>query len=114
MSTAIYTKLDANHPAAFSSTIIGGLLRGQLGFQGLVISDDLGAAQQVASYSVGARAVDFVNAGGDIVLTVVASQAATMTAALVSRADSDPSFKAKVDAAALLVLQEKESLGLLH
>jgi len=37
-----------------------------------------------------------------------------MSAALLSRANSDPSFKAKVDAAALLVLQEKESLGLLH
>ena len=114
MSTAIYTKLDPNHPAAFSSTIIGSLLRGQLGFTGLVISDDLGAAKQVASYSVGDRAVDFVDAGGDIVLTVVASQAATMTAALLARANADPSFKAKVDAAALLVLQEKQALGLLN
>jgi beta-N-acetylhexosaminidase len=114
MSTAVYSKIDPNNPAAFSSTIVTGLLRGQLGFHGIVISDDLGVAAQVASYAVGTRAVDFVAAGGDIVLTVNASQAATMSQALLSRANSDPAFKAKVDAAALLVLQEKERLGLLR
>jgi beta-N-acetylhexosaminidase len=113
MSTAIYSKIDPAHPAAFSSKIIGGLLRAQLGFQGVVISDDLGAAKQVSGYSVGARAVDFIAAGGDIVLTVNASQAATMIAALLARATSDKTFKAQVDAAALIVLQEKAKLGLL-
>ena len=114
MSTAIYARIDPSRPAAFSSTVIGGLLRGQLGFKGIVISDDLGAAAQVAGYSVADRAVDFVDAGGDIVLTVDAGQAATMTQALLNRANSDPAFKAKVDAAALLVLQEKANLGLLR
>lgn len=113
MSTAIYSRIDPGVPAAFSSVIIGGLLRGQLGFQGIVISDDLGAAKQVSGYSVANRAVDFVNAGGDIVLTVDASKVATMVAALLQRANSDSTFKAKVDAAALLVLQEKQRLGLL-
>jgi beta-N-acetylhexosaminidase len=113
MSTAIYTRIDPQHPAAFSPTIVTGMLRGDLGFRGLIISDDLGAARQVSGYSVGARAVDFIAAGGDIVLTVVANQAATMTQALLARAEADPSFKAKVDAAALLVLQEKQRLGLL-
>jgi beta-N-acetylhexosaminidase len=114
MSTAIYARIDSTHPAAFSSTIINGMLRGSLHFNGVVISDDLGAAQQVLGYSVGQRAVDFVAAGGDLVLTVVASQAATMTAALLAKANSDPSFKAKVDAAALVVLKEKQALGLLR
>ncbi|MCW2494801.1 glycoside hydrolase family 3 N-terminal domain-containing protein [Jatrophihabitans sp.] len=113
MSTAIYSRLDPNTPAAFSSTIIGTILRGDLGFTGVIISDDLGNAAQVSGYSVGSRAVDFVQAGGDVVLTVNATQAATMTAALLSRANSDPAFKAKVDAAALVVLQEKQRLGLL-
>jgi len=114
MSTAIYSKIDPGTPAAFSSKIIGSLLRGQMGFSGVVISDDLGAAKQVASYSVGTRAVDFIAAGGDIVLTVNAFQAETMTAALLAKASSDPSFKALVDQAALTVLQEKDALGLLH
>lgn len=114
MSTAIYAKIDPGTPAAFSSAIVTGLLRKQLGFNGVVISDDLGAARQVRGYSVGDRAVDFVAAGGDLVLTVDASQAGTMTAALLAKAASDPAFKAKVDAAALRVLEAKQARGLLN
>lgn len=113
MSTAIYSRIDPGVPAAFSPTIVSGMLRGDLGFGGLVISDDLGGAKQVSGYSVGQRAVKFVAAGGDVVLTVDASQAADMTGALLSRANSDAAFRAKVNAAALRVLQEKQRLGLL-
>jgi beta-N-acetylhexosaminidase len=113
MSTAIYSRIDPGVPAAFSPTIVTGMLRGDLGFRGLVISDDLGGAKQVSGYPVGQRAVRFVAAGGDVVLTVDAGQAAAMTQALLARAARDPAFKAKVDAAALLVLQEKQRLGLL-
>ncbi len=113
MSTAIYSRLDPGVPAAFSAPIITGMLRGDLGFHGLVISDDVGAAKQVSGFSVGARAVKFVGAGGDIVLTVDANEASEMTGALLSRANSDAAFRAKVNAAALLVLQEKQRLGLL-
>jgi beta-N-acetylhexosaminidase len=113
MSTASYAKIDPGTPAAFSRAIVTDLLRGSLGFHGIVISDDLGAAEQVAAYSTGNRAVDFVAAGGDIVLTVVASQAQAMTSALLARANSDPAFKKQVDAAALRVLQAKQARGLL-
>jgi beta-N-acetylhexosaminidase len=67
----------------------------------------------VAGYSPGERAVRFVAAGGDVVLTVNAGQAGEMSAALVSRAKADPAFRRQVDAAALLVLQEKQRRGLL-
>ena len=113
MSTAIYSRIDPGVPAAFSPTIVTGMLRGDLGFQGLVISDDLGAAKAVSGYSIGDRAVKFVGAGGDVVLTVDATEAATMTEALLSKANSDPSFRTKVNDAALRVLEEKASLGLL-
>ncbi len=44
VSTAIYPKLDGSkRPAAFSSTIINGLLREQLGFQGVTVTDTLTA-----------------------------------------------------------------------
>ena len=52
MSTAYYAKIDPNNPAAFSPTIVTGMVRGDLGFQGVIISDSLGAAQ-VASFSPG-------------------------------------------------------------
>jgi beta-N-acetylhexosaminidase len=113
MSTASYARIDPGTPAAFSRTIVTGMLRGDLGFRGLIISDDLGGAKQVSGYPVGERAVDFVAAGGDIVLTVNAGQAAAMTDALYQRAGTDPAFRKQVDAAALLVLQGKAARGLL-
>ncbi len=113
MSTAIYARIDPGTPAAFSRKIVTGMLRDDLGFGKVVISDDIGAAKQVAQYSAGQRAVRFLAAGGDIVLTVVANQAAEMTAALLAKAKSDPAFKRMVDAAALRVLQAKQARGLL-
>jgi beta-N-acetylhexosaminidase len=113
MSTAVYARIDPGTPAAFSAPIVTGMLRDDLGFRGLVISDDVGAAAQVAQFSPGQRAVRFVAAGGDVVLTVDASEAGEMTSALLARARSDAAFKQKVDAAALRVLQEKQRRGLL-
>jgi beta-N-acetylhexosaminidase len=44
VSTAVYPKLDGSkRPAAFSSTIINGLLRKQLGFKGVTVTDSLTA-----------------------------------------------------------------------
>ncbi|SDJ50038.1 beta-N-acetylhexosaminidase [Frankineae bacterium MT45] len=113
MSTAIYSRIDPANPAAFSRAIIAGLLRNQLGFKGVVISDDLGAAQQVASVPAGERAVRFIAAGGDMVLSVDPGIATEMTSAVLARAASNPAFRAQVDAAALLVLQAKQRYGLI-
>jgi beta-N-acetylhexosaminidase len=113
MSTAYYSRIDPARPAAFSPTIVTGMLRGDLHFRGVVISDDVGSAAQVAAFAPGARAVDFVAAGGDMVLTVDASLIAQMTAAVLAAARSNARFHALVDAAALRVLTAKQDRGLL-
>lgn len=113
MSTAIYSRIDPSSPAAFSAKIVTDLLRQKLGFDGVVISDDVGGAEQVSSIAVGQRAVRFVNAGGDIVLTVDVNQVPTMRAALLSAMHS-ATFSAKVDTAVLRVLIAKAHRGLLH
>jgi beta-N-acetylhexosaminidase len=113
MSTAVYAKIDPARPAAFSPTVIGTVLRGDLKFRGVVISDDLGNAKQVAAWSPGARAVDFVHAGGDIVLTVNGALLQPMYAAVLAQAQSSPAFRAQVSASALRVLTAKARLGLL-
>ncbi len=114
MSTAIYTQIDPTHPAAFSKKIVTGILRDRLGFQGVVISDDLGRAKQVSGYPVGARAVRFIAAGGDLVLTVVPGQIATMERAVLAKVAHDPAFADQVNAAVLRVLQAKQAAGLLR
>ncbi|HST67170.1 MAG TPA: glycoside hydrolase family 3 N-terminal domain-containing protein [Mycobacteriales bacterium] len=100
MSTAIYARIDPGRPAAFSPIIIGGLLRHDLGFEGVVVSDDLGTARQVAGIPAGERAVRFVAAGGDLVLIVDPATLPAMYAALLTRARSDPAFRARVEESA--------------
>lgn len=113
MSSASYPQLDPDNIAAFSPAVIGDLLRTRLGFSGVVISDDLGNAAAVADVPTGQRAVDFVAAGGDLVLTVDGDDAEPMSAALIARAGSDPVFAARIDDAALHVLVSKQNSGLL-
>jgi beta-N-acetylhexosaminidase len=113
ISSATYPQLDPDHPAVFSTKIITGLLRTRMHFGALVISDDLGSAVAVQATPVGQRAVDFVTAGGDLVLTVQPTDLVPMTAALTSAAARSVTFRARVDDAALHVLQSKQSLGLL-
>ncbi|HEX8093263.1 glycoside hydrolase family 3 N-terminal domain-containing protein [Jatrophihabitans sp.] len=113
MSSAYYQLIDPDRPAAFSPTVIGGILRSRLGFRGVVISDDLGNAEQVAAWSPGQRAVNFLDAGGDMVLNVDANTIPAMVDAVSARVASSPSFRSKVDSAALLVLRTKQARGLL-
>jgi beta-N-acetylhexosaminidase len=113
MSTAYYTRLDRRHPAAFSRFVIRTLLRRQLEFRGVVISDDLGNARQVAAWRPGARAVQFVGAGGDLVLTVNPATLPAMHRAVLTRATHRPGFRARVHHAVMRVLELKERQGLL-
>lgn len=112
VSSARYPKIDAERQAMFSRTVVSGLLRARLGFRGVVITDDVGAAESVASVPVGERATRFVAAGGDIVLTAQPSQAPTMVAALVERAAAQPAFAAQLRASAGRVVALKVRLGL--
>ncbi len=89
--------------------VITDLLRRRLGFGGLVISDDLGRARQVAAWRPGSRAVRFIAAGGDLVLIVDPSLAPAMADAIADRARRDPTFRGQVDVAALRVLRAKRA-----
>ncbi|HET7660825.1 MAG TPA: glycoside hydrolase family 3 N-terminal domain-containing protein, partial [Oryzihumus sp.] len=108
-----YSRIDPAHPAAFSPIVIGGMLRHDLGFGGVVISDDLANARQVARWSPATRAVSFIAAGGDVVLVVDARPVAAMQRAVLARAMADQAFRAEVDAAALRVLRAKAAAHLL-
>lgn len=62
-------ELDAaGRPATLSADIMTGLLREELGFGGVVVSDDMQMGAIVAEYGLGEAAVAAVNAGVDIVL----------------------------------------------
>jgi len=108
VSTADYARIAPGIPAAFSPAVVTGLLRDSLGFRGVVITDDLSAAQQVAAWSPAQRAILSIAAGADIVLVSASPQVAPqMIAAVVAKARTDAAFRAQVDAAATRVLDLK-------
>jgi beta-N-acetylhexosaminidase len=113
ISSASYPKLDPKTIAVFSTPIVTGLLRGRLGFTGIVLSDDLGNAVAVKSVPVGERATRFIAAGGDIVLTANAADAGLMATALAAKARGSATFATQVTKAATLVLDSKFHSGVL-
>jgi beta-N-acetylhexosaminidase len=62
----LYTALDSERPATLSSAVIGRVIRGEIGFQGLVVTDDL--AMQALEGSPAVRAAAALAAGCDIAL----------------------------------------------
>lgn len=61
-------KLDPDNPATMSKAVIGDLLRQELGFNGVVITDDMTMGAIMKHYDLGTAAVQSVQAGSDIVL----------------------------------------------
>ena len=110
VSSATYSKIDNEHRAAFSSTIME-ILRGDLGFGGVIISDDL-AARALEDVRPVARALRFFRAGGDLAIVGDSSLVAAMADAVVDAAASNPAFAKEVQAKATRVVRMKARRGL--
>ncbi len=67
-SHTLYPTLDPDNPGTFSPTILRGLLRHQLGFAGVVITDDLEMGAVGERYSPADAAIAALNAGADLLL----------------------------------------------
>ena len=112
IALATYQQIDPNALAVFSPIVMRQLLRGSLGFDGVIVSDDLGATAAVASIAPADRAIDFLAAGGDLIVSKTVAPALEMAAALRARAASDSGFRARIDDAALRVLRVKVARSL--
>ncbi len=64
----LYPRLDPDYPATLSRRIIDGLLRQQLNYQGVVVTDDLEMGAIVRHDAVDRAAVQALNAGADLLL----------------------------------------------
>ena len=62
------TSIDANHPVSLSKPIITDWLRKELGFDGVVITDDIEVGAAVAGMSIEDYAVRTINAGSDMII----------------------------------------------
>jgi len=62
----VYTAWDPDRPASMSPTVIGDIIRGRIGFDGFLMSDDLG--MEALQGDFGSRAAGVVRAGCDVAL----------------------------------------------
>jgi beta-N-acetylhexosaminidase len=114
VALATYQKIDPAELAVFSPTVMRQMLRTSLGFTGVVVSDDLGATVAVANIAPADRAINFLLAGGDFIISKTIAPADAMAIAISARASTDAAFKARVDDAALRVLRAKAARGLVR
>ncbi|HZR57199.1 MAG TPA: glycoside hydrolase family 3 N-terminal domain-containing protein [Terriglobales bacterium] len=103
---------DPNHVATVSPAIVTGLLKNQLGFKGIVVTDALDMAGVTSLYSanIGRAAVDAFKAGNDVLL-IPADLDASYRAVLEAVRSGEIS-QAQLDASVLKLLKAKASLGL--
>ena len=97
-------------PATLSRPIVSGLLRGDLKFDGLIITDSMGMDAVARRLSPGAAAVAALKAGNDIVLHSPDDEAAV--AAIKAAISSGELPLAQVDASVRRILKAKARLGL--
>ena len=77
MTAHIYNaQLDRDFPATLSEKIIGGILRQQMGYQGVIISDDIQMGAITQYYGLETAVIQAVKAGVDII--AIANNSATV------------------------------------
>jgi beta-N-acetylhexosaminidase len=97
----MYPALDPEWPATLSERILGDLLRRELGFAGLVISDDFFMKGIAAKWSLEEAAERFLRVGGDLVLLCHYEPVQRRIAAhLVHTAERDAEFRGLLEAKA--------------
>ena len=100
----LYPALDPDRPATLSRAILTDLLRGELGFRGVIVSDDLGMKAVADRYPIEALAVGCIEAGADhLLVRSPAARQVAAHAALVRAAESSPAFRARVEESAARV-----------
>lgn len=73
-------KIDPQYPSSMSKDVITGMLREQLDFDGVVMTDDMTMKAITNHFDIGRAAVDSVKAGSDVIL--IAHEYANVTAAI--------------------------------
>jgi len=106
--------LDAqpNHVGSTSPAVVTGLLKDQLGFKGLVVTDalDMGGLTRLYAGHVGRAAVDAFKAGNDVLLKPVDLGASYKD--VLEAVQSGEISSAQLDASVLKILKAKAALGL--
>jgi beta-N-acetylhexosaminidase len=110
LSHALYPALDADAIASQSRAITTVLLREQLGYDGVVVTDSMEAQAVLARSGVAEASVRSLRAGADLILLTGSASWNEVFPRLLEEARADPEFRARVRASAARVLGLKRSL----
>jgi beta-N-acetylhexosaminidase len=97
-------------PATLSEGVLTGLLRNEIGFRGLVVTDAMDMQGLAALYSQGEAAVRAIEAGADVLL--MPSDAEACIRALMAAVKSGRISRQRIDASAARFLAAKQEVGL--
>jgi beta-N-acetylhexosaminidase len=114
LSLSFYAAYDPVTPAALSEAVATGLLRDELGFDGLAVTDDLGAGAIKAGYTVPEAAVAAIQAGADMVQVASPKDQRGVREALLGAVRSGAISEERLAEAAGRVLELKRARGLLR
>ena len=120
-SHIIFSALDAERPATLSPAILNDLLRGDMGFEGLVVSDSMNMHSMKRNYAPADAIIQGINAGVDLMMLAEehydhdASQYLAQQRALIretiAAVEDGRIPMARVDAAVARILQLKRNAG---
>ena len=104
---ARYPALDRYRISSQSAPIIEGLLRGELGFRGVVVTDSMEARASLATGTLARTSERAVRAGADLLLLTGRGSYRPVYEYLLAVARTDPTFRARVQESAARVLALK-------
>jgi beta-N-acetylhexosaminidase len=110
LSHASYPGRDSENIASQSPTIVTGLLRRQLGFDGVVVTDSLEAEAVLARSGVADAAERAIRAGADLILMTGSASWNDVFPRLLAETRRDPVFRERVRESAARVLALKRQL----
>lgn len=110
ISHARYPALDGHRIASQSRAIIEGLLRGELGFRGVTMTDSMEAQASLATGSITAVSERAVRAGADLLLLTGRGSYRPVYRHLLAKARHSASFRERVREAAARVLALRAGL----
>lgn len=110
VSHTIVTALDGTYPATLSPAVHDHL-RQEMGFAGVIVTDDLAMGAITETYGVGEAAVLAILAGNDLLCS---TDYALQYGAVLEAAKEGRIQEETIDAAVLRILRWKQSIGLLY
>jgi len=112
LSLGFYVAYDAVTPAALAEPVATGLLRGELGYEGVAITDDLGAGAVRAGTAPPKAAVEALAAGADLIRIDDPADQRGVQRAIVAAVDDGELPRERLEGAASRVLELKRARGL--